>query len=177
MKVNPAAKDLSFTSQTSCPDVTVSGSPSADGFLINIAYPQKFGNQNFPTSCVSITVSVPPAYTFDPAFKLNANLMAVSATVDLGNLVIGTLTLDDMSGDIEVTNVKVTDQINISNMSGGIKVSKVDGPFSKAKISSMSGQIDVSEFSSSTANASFDINNMSGTINTDLVSESLSTSF
>jgi hypothetical protein len=170
VKVDPAAKDLSFTSQTSCPDVTVSGSQSADGFLINIAYPKTIGNQNFPESCVSVTVSVPPAYTFDPAFKLSANLMAVTATVDLGNLVIGSLTLTDMSGDVEVTNVKVTDQVTISNMSGGIKVSKVDGPFSNAKISSMSGQIDVSEFSSSAASANFDINNMSGTINTDLVS-------
>jgi hypothetical protein len=170
MKVDPAAKDLSFTSQASCPDVTVSGSQNADEFLIDIAYPNKYGINNPPASCVSVTVSVPPAYIFDPAFKLNANLMAVSATVDLGNLVIGSLTLTGMSGDLEVKNVKVTDQVTISNMSGGIKVSKVDGAFSNAKISSMSGQIDINEFSSSTANANFNINNMSGTINTNFVS-------
>jgi hypothetical protein len=168
MKVDPAAKDLSFTSQTTCPEVTVSGTHNADGFLIKIAYPKKNG-VNFPLSCVSVTVSVPPAYAFDPAFQLNADLIAVSATVDLGSLAIGSLALNSMSGSVEAANMKVSNQINVTTMSGGIKLSKVDGTFSKAKISAMSGKIDLSGLGSSTASAIFDIDTMSGTINADLV--------
>jgi hypothetical protein len=169
MKVDPAVKDLSFTSQTTCPEVTVSGTQSTDGFLINIAYPKKNG-VNFPSSCVSVTVSVPPAYVFDPAFKLNADLMAVSTTIDLGSLAIGNLALNSMSGSVQAANMKVSNQINVSTMSGGIKMSKVDGTFSKAKISAMSGKIDLSGLGSSTASAIFDIDAMSGTISADLVS-------
>ena len=170
MKVDPAAKDLSFTSKTSCPEVTVSGTPNADGFLIDIAYPQKNGNNNFPTSCVSVIVAVPPTYAFDPAFQLGAKLMGVSAIIDTGNLAIASLDVSSMSGDVEATNVTVSNEINISTMSGGVKLSKVDGTFSKAKVSSMSGDVNVSDVGSSTSSANFNINSMSGTVNVNLVS-------
>jgi hypothetical protein len=170
MHVDPAAKDLSFTSQTYCPDVNVTGSQDTDEFSIIIAYPQMNRFNKFPSFCVSVNVSVPPTYAFDPDFQLSVYLKDVSAIINAAHLSIPSLALNTMSGNVEVTNVNVLSQIKyISTVSGGIKLSNVSGPFTKAKISSMSGDIDVSEFGSSAAGANFDVGCMSGSVNINLV--------
>ena len=122
MKVDPEAKELAFTSSTTCPDVTVSGQPVMDGFAISIVHPKTNG-VSFPDSCVTINITLPQNYTFDPMFALNSKLMAASGNFDFGGLRIGRLNVSSMSGDTKVSNTVVSGSAVASTMSGTLDIS------------------------------------------------------
>jgi hypothetical protein len=122
MKVDPAAKELAFTSSTTCPDVTVSGQPVIDGFAISIVHP-KMNGVSFPDSCVTVNVTLPQNYSFDPTFALNSKLMAASGNFDFGGLRIGRLNVSSMSGGTKVSNTVVSGSAVASTMSGTLDIS------------------------------------------------------
>jgi DUF4097 and DUF4098 domain-containing protein YvlB len=165
MKLDPAAKDLTFTSVATCPDVTVSGTQNTDGFVINIAYPQMNGfNNNLPRSCVSVNVTVPPTYAFDPAFQLNTNLMAISSNIDLGNAALSSIHLSALSGNVYVSNIKMSGPFTIATSSGNLKASGLGGLFSKATLTTLSGNLGLDSLSCNGTTTDLRVSTSSGNL-------------
>ena len=77
---------------------------------------------NFPDSCVTVGISVPQNYNFDPAFKLNSGLMAVSGMFDLGGLSVGQVNISSMSGSATLSNMVVSGSTFASTMSGNLDI-------------------------------------------------------